>query len=128
MTSKPFSELQVGDFVCDMHDGLGPVRERFDVVSHVNWDEPDQNDAPLFNTYIGQFRSSRGYVNKHLVVIGFSGESTLSRPVVIAAYCYDGRRSGIVVFCDKQPTMKRLDIFQLGVSPGEARIDEGASW
>ena len=38
MKAKPFHEYQVGDFVCDMHDGVAELREHFWIVTHIQWD------------------------------------------------------------------------------------------
>ena len=37
MTEKTLEALETGDFVADMHDGVGPIRRRFGIVSHTTW-------------------------------------------------------------------------------------------
>lgn len=49
-----------------------------------------------FYDYLQQFRPG-SYTNKELRVIGFDDASRNSNPILICGYCYDGRRSGIVV-------------------------------
>jgi hypothetical protein len=119
MTDKKFHDLHVGDYIADMHYGEHRLRERFDVVSHVQWDEPTRSmleptkhyaskphiagyvPHPFFD-YLGQFIPSPGsYTNKSLIVIGFAEESTMRHPVIVAGYCYDGRRSGIILLKEK---------------------------
>lgn len=99
MTNKHLDELDLGDFIADMHDGEAQLRERFEVVSHVRWDEPPQihRTATIhgFYEYLQQFCRS-AYTNKYLIVIGWADDSSLSAPVIIAGYCYDARRSGII--------------------------------
>lgn len=108
---KTFHELKVGDFIADMHYGIEPVKARFDVVAHVRWDEP----RPLtptrsgyvehaFYDYLQGFLNGNAYNNKLLHVIGFHDDSTLTHPVLICGYCYDGRRSGIVLIKEKAPS------------------------
>lgn len=112
MTEKKFHELSFGDYVADMHYGEAQLRERFDVVSHVRWDEPvnskpESRYAPVehsFSDYIEQFHPNGWYLNKMLRVIGFGDDSTLTNPSLICAYCYDGRRSGIIVLREKKGT------------------------
>lgn len=108
MTEKKFHELQVGDWVADMHYGVNPLKARFEVVSDIRWDEPRLEapgrsgyvDVPFFNYLQGFLKGV--YNNKMLHVIGFSLNSTLSDPELICGYCYDGRWSGIVVLRAKR--------------------------
>lgn len=99
---KAFRDLEVGDFIADMHYGIGPVAAQFDVVSHVRWDEPrlhqparDGYPEHAFFRYLDEFMPG-GYVNKCLHVIGHGDDGS-----IVAGYCYDGRRSGIVVLKEK---------------------------
>lgn len=97
MTRKPIEEWQPGDFITDMHDGLEPVRRAgLDVVSHTKWEEPESNRAGWtgFSEYLSAFGM---YTNKSLVMLGWADDSTLTNPAIVAGYCYDGRRSGVVV-------------------------------
>lgn len=101
--TKAIGDINIGDYICDMHYGLEPLQDRFDVVSHLRWDEPRRSDHKPgyvdhgFFDYLQQFTEPRMYINKLLHVIAFDDKSTLSEPILICAYCYDGRRSGIVV-------------------------------
>lgn len=110
MTTKVFHELQVGDYIADMHYGIEPIAKQFDVVSHITWDEPtdcrvghDGYPEHAFFRYLNQFVNDRA-ANKMLYVIGFSPASTLGRPLIIAGYCYDGRRSGVILLAAKDST------------------------
>lgn len=115
MTNKKFHDLRVGDWIADMHYGIEPVAERFDVVAHIRWDEPRPNPSDsqwknkmyigyvehAFYDYLQNFVDG-AYTNKMLHVIGFDDDSTLTHPVLVAGYCYDGRCSGIVLLREKQ--------------------------
>lgn len=83
MTSKRLGELQIGDFVADMHYGFTPLRERFHVEEIAKWHHPfDQ--CP--------FAGFQSRMNKGLYVLGVDHY----RPAIICGYTYDGDRSGIV--------------------------------
>lgn len=115
MTDKTIHDLRIGDFIADMHYGEAQLRERFTVVSHVWWDEPgrlsnvkasaldEYGRARLpFADYLDQFLPGpAGYTNKDLRVIGYTHDSTLGNPTVIAGYCYDDRRSGLITLREK---------------------------
>lgn len=81
MTIKPFDQLAVGDVICDMHDGIQPLRKRFDVRIVVRWDH-DDNHAPF---------SKR--CNKMLEVLGVNRDNPYE---ILAGYSYDGRMSAIL--------------------------------
>ena len=105
MTDKPIGEWRVGDPIADMHYGIGPLVKRYKIVSHVRWDEPLAviDSGPGFGDYLGKFKPRTGYLNKFLVVLGFTDDSTLAKPEVVCGYCYDGVRSGIVVLSELEP-------------------------
>jgi hypothetical protein len=109
VTGKPFNELYVGDVIADMYHGMRPLEERFRVVSHIRWDEPRPIKAThtgyaehAFFNYIQEFLTDTMYLNKMLVVIGFDDNAPGSEIRLVCAYCYDGRRSGIIVLADKK--------------------------
>lgn len=100
---KAIGDVKVGDYICDMHYGIEQLADRFEVVSHLRWDEPRRADGkpgyvahPFFD-YLQHLVEPYMYINKMLHVIAFDDKSTLSEPILICTYCYDGRRSGIVV-------------------------------
>lgn len=126
MTDKEFQTIKVGDTLADMHYGTDQLKDRFDIVLHLHWDEPDRvNFRPLpkgshgyvehpFFDYLDQFTPRGGYTNKMLTVIGKMHPlltRNVEEPTIIAAYCYDGRRSGIVALKEKRApwTPEQLD-------------------
>jgi hypothetical protein len=98
MTEKKFEDIKVGDVIADMHDGEDQLRKRFDIVFHAKWRET-QDEAPFhmdFYDYVHQFTTHHP-TNKLLYVIGREyGE------FLVCAYCYDGRRSGMILLADKR--------------------------
>lgn len=96
MGKKKPSELQVGDFICDMHDGLdlnsisGTLLSRrivtIDCKSH---------------DFIAQF-TERPYTNKHLIVVEEPIYVENNSYQVKAAYSYDDRIFGLVVMVVKE--------------------------
>lgn len=109
MTEKKFHELTIGDCIADMHYGIEPVKALYDVVSHIRWDEPRPHVPTrsgyvenAFFDYLGGFLKGNSYNNKLLHVIGFHDDSTGTHPVLVCGYCYDGRRSGIVLLKEKR--------------------------
>lgn len=109
MTSKAFHELRVGDYIADMHYGTRQLEELFTILAVVRWDEPTTDEKAsdgypthAFFRYIAQFIGQPA-INKGLYVIGHAGMSlTVNVPALVCAYCYDGRRSGIVVLAEKR--------------------------
>ena len=79
---KPFDELQPGDFVADMHDGIAPIKKKFGVVFHHQW--------RIESTSVGVPFPS--FPNKQLRVLGVQDDGSL-----VCGYNYDGAFGGIVV-------------------------------
>lgn len=93
VTTKRFDDIQIGDYIADMHDGVSQLRTRFGIVSRIDGEGNWFPDLP----------------NKHLRVIGLSyGGLDLQFPEIAAqghvalvcGYQYDGRRSGILVLTE----------------------------
>jgi len=82
-------DLNLGDFVYDMHDGLRPLRERFGIISMVQWHHSSENVQPFVGPKGWKFP------NKELRVIGFTDEGH-----AVCGFTYDGIRSGILVLSD----------------------------
>lgn len=116
MTNTPFKDLKVGDWIADMHYGLTPIMERFEVVTHVCWDEPRPDPLTAqpgamytgyvehaFFNYLSHFLPRGSYGNKMLHVIGTMRQSfpKSAQPELVCGYCYDGRWSGIVVLRER---------------------------
>jgi len=87
MTEKPFDALEPGDFVADMHDGLGPIRKRFGVVSHVQWRVQDMASVDG-----GKGIPFVSFPNKQLRVLGAQDDGSL-----VCGYNYDGMFAGVVI-------------------------------
>jgi hypothetical protein len=84
MTSKTFDQLEIGDFVADMHDGLAPIRARFNVLTSIQWEyagfgTPDRKDPFSFP-------------NKELRVLGIQNSGA-----IVCGYTYDRMYAGIVI-------------------------------
>jgi hypothetical protein len=79
---KSFAELEIGDYVADMHYGTAPLRQRFTVVHNNQW----QVSAPLFP-----------FANKELRVLDFHHDGS-----IVCGYNYDGRAAGTVTLAEKE--------------------------
>ena len=124
MTEKPFADLHVGDWICDMHYGVEPLMERFEVVAHIRWDEPEPSEDDkkdkffdgyarhTFFRYLSQFVPHYGNKMLHVLALesfNYMFPTPAGQPVpalhygyaLVCGYCYDGRRSGLVILRDK---------------------------
>lgn len=92
MTNKTLDQLNAGDFVADMHDGLAPILDRFTILHRITWDT-DWSTTPH---RIGGF----GFENKELRVLGLASGAFVGG--VVCGYQYDGRTAGIIVLGEKE--------------------------
>lgn len=99
-TLKPLVELQVGDFVHDMHVGIGPLRQRFGIVSHItgtgNWfpDFPNRQLRVVGHSYGGL--DALGHETGALTEV----DGVAMQPVCIICGYHDGPRSGVMVLAE----------------------------
>lgn len=89
-------DLSVGTILCDLHDGL---RVPFGVTAKSLWVENDHALEAVKALLGPDTEAARHYVNKHLVVAGFSYASLSA----LAVASYDGRYFVTVHLRNKEP-------------------------
>ena len=87
MGQKTINDLEIGDFVADMHDGFRPLADRFTVRPIDSWEHEAPSD---------HFPKPHA-MNKYAYVLGHNDEGEL-----ICGYQYDGRYSALFAISAKE--------------------------
>lgn len=98
MTTKTFDALVPGDFVADMHDGMGPIRKRFGVVEWIQWRTGPRTGDRALDRAMGADRTFN-FPNKELRVLG-ERTGANHEGQLVCGYDYDGELSGLVVLAE----------------------------